>query len=80
MFPERPQLVLASDIPDCEFDVFVLEGLDVEPDGRDGLDELVLLQLEEDRRLAGSVQSQGYNSHLDFGSDVDSIILKKYLC
>ena len=30
MSPERPDLVLSSDIPHCELDVLVLDGLDVE--------------------------------------------------
>ena len=55
MFPQRPQLVLTPNVPDGKLDVLVLQGLDVEPDGRDGLNKLVLLQLEEDRGLAGSV-------------------------
>ena len=75
MLPERPELVLAIDVPDGELDVLVLEGLNVEPDRRDGLDELVLLQLEQDRRLPGSVESERYDPHLDFRPDVDPVIL-----
>ncbi len=55
MFPERPQLVLASNVPHGELDVLVVEGLDVKADGRDRLDELVLLQLEEDRSFSRPV-------------------------
>ena len=75
MLPERPELVLATDVPDGELDVLVLEGLNVEPDRRDGLDELVLLQLEQDRRLPGTVESKRYDPHLDFRPDVDPVIL-----
>jgi hypothetical protein len=77
MFPQRPQLVLTPNVPDGKLDVLVFQSLDVKPDGRDGLNKLVLLQLEEDRGLAGSVQSQSYDSHLDFWSDVNSVILKE---
>jgi hypothetical protein len=30
MPPERTDLVLATDIPDCKRDVFVFDGLDIE--------------------------------------------------
>ena len=40
MAPEGTDLVLASDIPDGEGDVLVLDGLDVEADGGDGGDDL----------------------------------------
>ena len=75
MLPERPELVLTSHVPDGELDVLVLEGLNVEPDRRDGLDELVLLQLEQDRRLPGPVEPERYDPHLDFRPDVDPVIL-----
>ena len=44
--------VLAADVPDREAQVLVLDGLDVEADGRDGRDHLAELQLVEDRGLA----------------------------
>ena len=56
--------------------VIVLQGLNVKADGGDGLDELVLLQLEEDRRLARAIQTQGDNSHLNFWANVNPVILK----
>lgn len=36
--PQRPDLVLSTDIPDVETGVLVRDGLDVESDGRDGVD------------------------------------------
>ena len=76
MLPQGPELVLTTDVPDGELYVLVLQSLDVEADGGDGLDELVLLQLEEDRGLARAIQTQGDNSHLNFWSNVNPIILK----
>ena len=45
MSPQRPDLVLAPDVPDIEFGVLVRHGLDVEADGWDGGDVLVELEL-----------------------------------
>lgn len=36
MPPQRPNLVLATDIPNVELDVFISHSFDVEADGRDG--------------------------------------------
>jgi len=36
--PKRPDLVLSADIPDVKARVLVRDGLDVESDGRDGVD------------------------------------------
>lgn len=38
MSPKRPDLVLSTDIPNVEACVLVRDGLDVESDGRDGVD------------------------------------------
>ena len=76
MLPKRSELVLTSHIPDSELDVLVLQRLHIESDGGDGLDELVLFQFEEDRSLARTIETQSNDSHLDFGADVNSIILK----
>ena len=76
MLPQGPELVLTADVPDGELYVLVLQSLHVEADGGDGLDELVLLQLEEDRGLARAIQTQGDNSHLNFWSNVNPTILK----
>lgn len=45
MSPQRPDLVLASDVPDIEFGVLVGDGLYVEADGGDGRDVLIELEL-----------------------------------
>lgn len=55
--PQRPNLVLAADIPYGEADVLVLDRFDVEADRRYGGDDFAQLQLVEDRRLAGRVQA-----------------------
>lgn len=47
--PQRPDLVLATDVPDVEFGVLVCHGLDVEADCGDCGDVLVELKLVEDR-------------------------------
>ena len=45
--PQRTDLVLTADIPDVELGVLVGDGFDVEPDGGDGGDVLVELELVE---------------------------------
>lgn len=62
--PKRPDFVLASDVPDVEFDVFVGHGLDVEADGGDGVDGLAQLELVQDGGLARGVQAQHEDPHL----------------
>jgi hypothetical protein len=47
--PQRTDLVLAADVPDIKFGVFVCNSLDVEADGGDGGYVLVELELVEDR-------------------------------
>jgi hypothetical protein len=47
--PQRADLVLAADVPDIELCVLVRHGFDVEPDGRNGGDVLVKLELVENR-------------------------------
>lgn len=49
-----------------EFDVLVLQGLHVEPNGRDGLDVIVRLVLEavKDGRLPRIVQAQDEDTDL----------------
>jgi len=55
--PERADLVLASDVPDCKGDVLVLDGLDIEADGGDGGDDLAELELVEDGGLTGGIEA-----------------------
>lgn len=47
MPPQGTDLVLATDIPDVEFDILVGDAFHVEADGRDGGDVLVEFQLVE---------------------------------
>jgi len=62
--PEWSDLVLTADVPDGEGNVFVLDGFDVEADGRDGGHDLSEFQLVENRRLTSRVQSHHQNTHL----------------
>ncbi len=70
--------MLASDIPDRELDVLIFKSLNVEPNGGNGLYELVLFQFEEDRGLARAVEAESYHTHLDLWADVDAIILQMF--
>ena len=49
MPPKRSNLVLPTHIPNIELDVLVGDGLDVKPDGRNGCNVLVELELVQDR-------------------------------
>ena len=64
MSPEKSDLVLTTDIPHVERDVLVLDRLDVEADGGDGVDDLTELELVEDGRLACSIEANHENTHL----------------
>jgi hypothetical protein len=55
--PERADLILATDVPYSERDVLVLDGFDIESDGRNGRYNLAQLELVEDGRLTGGIQS-----------------------
>ena len=56
--------ILTSDIPDGEIDISVFEGFDVETDGWNGGDDFTELQLVEDGRLSGRVQSVHEDAHV----------------
>lgn len=51
MTPEWSNLVLATDIPDCEGDVLILDSLDVESDGRNSRHDLTKLEFVNFRVL-----------------------------
>jgi hypothetical protein len=55
--PQRPDLVLTTDIPDVELGVLVCDGLDVETDRGDCCDILVQLKFVEDGCLARRVST-----------------------
>lgn len=57
MPPQRPDLVLTTDVPDIKLDVLVGDGLDVEADGGDGGDVLAELELVEDGGLASGIET-----------------------
>merc|ERR1740123_300646 len=62
--PERTNLVLATDVPHCETQVFVFYRLDIEADGWDGGDNFSQLQFVENGRLTSCIQSDHENAHL----------------
>lgn len=62
--PEGTDLVLTTDIPDGELNVLVLDGLDVEADGRDSSDNLTKLELVENGGFTGGIETDHENSHL----------------
>ena len=62
--PEGSDLVLAADVPDGEGNVFVLDGFNVEADGRNGGDDLAEFKLVEDRGFPGRVQPDHQDAHL----------------
>mmetsp|Transcript_94033 Transcript_94033/g.196202 ORF Transcript_94033/g.196202 Transcript_94033/m.196202 type:complete len:212 (+) Transcript_94033:64-699(+) len=62
--PERADLVLATDVPDSEAQVLVLDGLNVEADGGDGRDDLTQLQFVKDGSLTGGIQPDHQDAHL----------------
>ena len=80
MAPESADLVLASDVPDGEGDVLVLDGLDVEADGRDGGDDLTELELVEDGGLASSVETDHEDAALLLGAQKLRDPLSHVLC
>lgn len=44
--------------------------------GRDGLHELILLQLEEDGGFSSSIQPKSHYTDLHLWTDVDSVVLQ----
>jgi len=64
MPPQRSDLVLTTDIPHCELNVLVLDGLDVEADCGDGGDNFTKLELVQDSGLSGGIETNHQNSHL----------------
>lgn len=56
MPPENPRPVLARGVPDRALDVIILESLDVEADGGDGVDDFAK-QHVKDGSFAGSVEA-----------------------
>jgi len=64
MSPQKSDLVLTADVPHIEGDVLVLDSLDVEADGWNGVDNLTELELVEDCCLASCVEADHENTHL----------------
>lgn len=63
--PEGANLVLAPDVPHDEGDRLVLDGLDVETDGWDGVNALAKLEPVKDRGLASRVEPNHQDPLLD---------------
>jgi hypothetical protein len=66
--PEETDLVLTSDVPHVEGDVLVFDGLHIEANGGDGVDDLAKLELVENGGLTCGIKADHKNTHL-FGSD-----------
>jgi len=64
MPPQRPDLVLSSDIPYGELNVLVLDSLNIESDCWDSRDDFTQLELVEDSGLSSGVQTNHQDSHL----------------
>eukprot|EP00421_Protoceratium_reticulatum_P009592 CAMPEP_0168373432 /NCGR_PEP_ID=MMETSP0228-20121227/8786_1 /TAXON_ID=133427 /ORGANISM="Protoceratium reticulatum, Strain CCCM 535 (=CCMP 1889)" /LENGTH=161 /DNA_ID=CAMNT_0008386355 /DNA_START=203 /DNA_END=683 /DNA_ORIENTATION=+ len=64
--PERPDLVLAAHVPDCEAQVLVFNRLDVESYGRNRGHHLAKLELVQDGCFAGRVEANHQDAHLLF--------------
>ena len=69
MTPEGSNLVLATDVPDGEAEVFIVYGLNVEANGRDRRHSLAQLELVEDGGLAGRVEAD--HEHPLFGPSAE---------
>ena len=57
MSPERANLILSTDVPHRERNVLVLHGLDVETDRRNRRHDLTELELVQDGRLTGGIET-----------------------
>jgi len=64
MSPERPDLVLSTDIPHVELDVLHVDRLDIEPNRRNR-GHLVILELERVQNccLSCRIESQHQDAH-----------------
>ena len=64
VLPERPDLVLATDIPDSHVEVLVFDAFDVEADGGNGRHELAKFYLVENSGFAGRIEAKHENAGL----------------
>mmetsp|Transcript_17334 Transcript_17334/g.24285 ORF Transcript_17334/g.24285 Transcript_17334/m.24285 type:complete len:229 (+) Transcript_17334:295-981(+) len=64
--PQRADLVLATDIPYREGNVFVFNRLDIKTDGRDSGNNFTQLQLVQDSSLTSGVKTNHQNAHVRF--------------
>lgn len=77
VFPQWTQLMLSTNVPHSEFDVFVLKRLHVKANGGYGVNKLLLLELEQYAGLACTIQTQHNHSHLHVRPNVHMIVLHK---
>ena len=68
MPPQRSDLVLPTNIPYVEFDVFICDRFYVETDGRDGRDVLVELELVKNGWMGVSNLSRAVEDLQSFGT------------
>ena len=58
MPPQRSDFVLSAHVPNIEVDIFILDGLDVEPDSGQSGEVVSHLESVQNRRLARRIQTQ----------------------
>ena len=61
--PVGPDGSLSSDVPDVEFVVFVVEGLDVEAEGGGDLVDVLAVEFFDDGGFAGVVEAEDEEPH-----------------
>lgn len=63
MPPQRSNLILSSDIPDCERNVLVLDRLHIKTNGRDSGDNFTEFKLVKDGCFTSSIETDHKDSH-----------------
>jgi hypothetical protein len=69
MTPQWTDLVLTTDVPNCEGDVLVFDSLDVETDRWNRGDDFAELQLVQDRCFTSSIKSDHQDTHFSFAEE-----------
>ena len=67
--------MLSSNIPESDLHILELQCFNIEANGGDGGDELILFEFEEYCCLASTIQTQCDHSHLYLGTNVNSVVL-----
>jgi len=70
MPPQRPNLILPTHIPHIKLNILIRDRLNIKPHRRNSRHVLVELQLVEDCRLSGCVESEHQQAHLFRSEDL----------